>query len=314
MKLAVVLLVVLGLRSFAIASGHGPVFGLATPTNSQGEWSFDEGIFGRNSSLGSQASIRTLMAYGFTPHLTLSFTLPAVVGDTPLPPTESSRVQISTPQSHGDSSTEPQRSVHVLKARPSLGLAVPGPQSGFKGVAHTTNVPGTMFGVVSGMASRSHYVWLGSTFTKFYEHNGDRRPDVLDYSLVYGYRPQKWRRPPDKWDWRLFGELVGERSNRFLQAKRPVAKHASPPSVPRTYGTRNFSQLHRQLRCAVPDLSKRRFCISEGARSLRVQHQLLAFPAWKFTLGDSNEENYCRTVVTLDARYFLRRQKSSLLT
>jgi hypothetical protein len=62
-----------------------------------------------------------------------------------------------------------------------------------------------MVGVVSGMASRSNYLWLGGTYTKFYEHNGDKRPDVLDYSLVYGYRPAKWRRPPDKWDWRLFG-------------------------------------------------------------------------------------------------------------
>src|SRR5204863_8162338 len=87
MRRAVFLLVFLGLPWFAFASGHGPVFGLATPTNSQGEWSFDEGIFGRNTSVGTQASIRGLVAYGFTPHLTLSFTLPAVVGDTPLPPT-----------------------------------------------------------------------------------------------------------------------------------------------------------------------------------------------------------------------------------
>ena len=96
-------------------------------------------------------------------------------------------------------------------------MAAPGQQSGFKGIAHTTNTPGTMAGVVTGMASRSNYLWLGSTYTKFYEHNGDKRPDVFDYSLVYGYRPPKWRRPPDKWDWRIFGELVGERSDRFLQ-------------------------------------------------------------------------------------------------
>ena len=43
MKCAAVLLVVFGLPVFAAAAAHGPVFGLATPTNSQGEWSFDEG-------------------------------------------------------------------------------------------------------------------------------------------------------------------------------------------------------------------------------------------------------------------------------
>ena len=217
------LLVVLGLPLFASASAHGPVFGLATPTNSQGEWSFDAGIFGRNNTLGSQASVRALLAYGFTPHLTVSFTLPAVMGDARLPPT---RIQ---PGSDFDSTVSwrfQHRATKVgtrFESTAFAGLAVPGPQSGFVGIAHTSNVPGTMVGAVTGMASLSNYIWLGSTFTKFYEHNGDKRPDVLDYSLVYGYRPAKWRRPPDKWDWRLFGELVGERSNRFLQANVPVA-------------------------------------------------------------------------------------------
>jgi len=223
MKFVVVLFALVGLPAVAIAAAHGPVFGLATPTNSQGEWSFDQGIFGRNTSLGTQASIRGLMAYGFTPHLTLSFTLPAVVGDTPLPPT---RIQ---PGADFESTVAWRFQHNATKVGTRIestafaGLVVPGPQSGFNGVEPTTNASGTMFGVVTGLASRSHYLWLGSTFTKFYEHNGDRRPDVLDYSLVYGYRPPKWRRPPDKWDWRLFGELVGERSNRFLQANTPVA-------------------------------------------------------------------------------------------
>jgi hypothetical protein len=214
--------IVLGLPLFANASGHGPVFGLATPTNSQGEWSFDEGIFGRNGRLGSQASVRELLAYGFTPHLTLSLTLPAVVGSTSLPPT---RIQPGDDFDTTLSWRFQHRATKVgtrFESTAFAGLAIPGPQSGFIGIAHTTSVPGTMFGVVSGMASRSNYFWLGSTYTKFYEHNGDKRPDVLDYSLVYGYRPLKWRRPPDKWDWRLFGELVGERSDMFLQANSTV--------------------------------------------------------------------------------------------
>ena len=87
MKRAITLLVLSLLPLRVMASGHGPIFGLATPTNSQGEWSFDQGVFGRSTSVGSQASIRELVGYGFTPHLTLSFTLPVVVGDTRLPPT-----------------------------------------------------------------------------------------------------------------------------------------------------------------------------------------------------------------------------------
>jgi hypothetical protein len=223
MRRAVLLLVVLGLPLLASAAAHGPVFGLATPTNSQGEWSFDEGIFGRSTPFGTQASVRELIAYGFTPHVTLSLTLPVVVGDTTLPPT---RIQ---PGDDFDTTVAwrfQHRATKVgtrFESTAFAGLAVPGPQSGYKRIAQTTNIPGTMIGVVTGMASRSHYIWLGSTFTQFYEHHGDRRPGVLDYSLVYGYRPPKWRRPPDKWDWRLFAELVGEHSNRFLQSNAVVA-------------------------------------------------------------------------------------------
>jgi hypothetical protein len=223
MKRAMILLVLLALPLQAMAASHGPVFGLATPTNSQGEWSFDQGVFGRSSSAGTQASIRELVGYGFTPHLTVSLTLPVVVGDTRLPPT---RIQ---PGDDFDSTLAwrfQHRATKVgarIESTAFAGLVVPGPQSTFSGIARTSNIPGFMVGGVTGRASLGHYVWLGATFTRFAEHHADQRPEVLDYSLVYGYRPPKWRRSPDKWDWRLFGELVGERSNRFRQANGTVA-------------------------------------------------------------------------------------------
>jgi hypothetical protein len=220
MKRALILLVALA-APYANAANHGPVFGLATPTNSQGEWSLDQGVFDRTTSLGSQASIRELVGYGFTPHLTLSFTLPGVVGNTPLPPT---RIQ---PGDDFDT-TLAWRFQHTatkvgtrIESTAFAGMVVPGPQSAFSGIK-PTNVPGFMIGGVTGRASLSHYLWLGGTLTKFFEHDGSQRPDVFDYSLVYGYRPAKWRRTPDKWDWRLFAELVGERSGTFLQASVPV--------------------------------------------------------------------------------------------
>src|ERR1700729_3786016 len=154
MNRATVLLVLLPLQ--AMAANHGPVFGLATPTNSQGEWSFDQGVFDRTTSLGSQASIRELVGYGFTPHLTLSFTLPAVVGDTRLPPT---RIQ---PGDDFDSTLAwrfQHRATRVgtrIESTAFAGLVVPGPQSAFNGVAQTTNAPGFMFGAVTGRASLSH--------------------------------------------------------------------------------------------------------------------------------------------------------------
>ena len=64
MRYELFLLAILGLSLHANASGHGPVFGLAIPTNSQGEWSFDEGAFGRSTDIGTQASVRELVGYG----------------------------------------------------------------------------------------------------------------------------------------------------------------------------------------------------------------------------------------------------------
>lgn len=212
------------------AEGHGPLFGLATPTNSKGEWSFDAGLFGRANDFGSQSSLRTQIGYGFTPHLSLFVTAPAVLGEQRLTPT---RIQ---PGSDFDASLRwrfQHRATRVgtrIESTLFAGIAAPGPQSVFRGLitrsgvtaSVDSHVPGTMFGAVTGMASRSHYLWLGGTFTKFFEHDGFKRPNVFDYSLVYGYRPPKWRRPPDKWDWRLFAELVGEHSDRFLIGGAPV--------------------------------------------------------------------------------------------
>jgi hypothetical protein len=177
---------------YSMAASHGPVFGLATPTNSQGEYSFDFGMYGRSSNSGSQASFRALIGYGFTPHLTLSFTAPVAVGDAILPPT---RIQPGT----DFESTLAWRFHHNatkigtrFESTAFAGLVVPGAQSGFNGVVITTNAPGSMVGVVTGMASRSHYLWLGTTFTKFtvwftataHLHGANHQTNGIGASLV----------------------------------------------------------------------------------------------------------------------------------
>jgi len=85
---------VLALPSSLFADGHGPVFGLATPTNSTGEWSFDTGVFGRTSNSDSQASFREQVGYGFTPHLSLFFTAPVVIASASLTPTTIPRLAL----------------------------------------------------------------------------------------------------------------------------------------------------------------------------------------------------------------------------
>ncbi len=67
--------------------------------------------------------------------------------------------------------------------------------------------PGTL---VTGLASRSQYVWVGGGYTRFAEASHDRRPTLSSWSAVYGYRPSRLRRGYDQWDYRGFAELTGE--------------------------------------------------------------------------------------------------------
>ena len=79
--------------------------------------------------------------------------------------------------------------------------------------------PGALAGIVSGVTSRSHYVWAGATYQRYAEGSGQRRPDLLFYTFAYGYRPESWRK--DKgWDWRVFGECTGERAGSLERPRR----------------------------------------------------------------------------------------------
>ena len=62
------------------ATGHGPVYGLATPTLGQGLWSLDVAAMGRSSGRGEMAMARPMLAYGLTEHLQVSVSLPVPRG------------------------------------------------------------------------------------------------------------------------------------------------------------------------------------------------------------------------------------------
>src|SRR5262245_53327219 len=191
--------------------GHGPVFGYATPTNSQGEWSFDAGVLGRSTSDSTQITLRSMLGYGFTPHLTMWLTAPVVL--------TGSSFQSTTMGGGGDFESKfAWRFHHNAKSvgtrfetTAAMGLVVPGPQTGSGVMGQLKRAPGLDLTLVSGLASRAHYLWLGGGYRRFLERDGDRRPDAVSYSAVYGYRPPSWRTEINSWDWRLFAELTGER-------------------------------------------------------------------------------------------------------
>ena len=210
MKILMVYACVLLIASTAFAADHGPVFSYATPVNSQGEFSFDTGIYGRYGSQGTQFSTGSGFGYGVTPHITVNAVFPVSFGSGSLPET---RIMSGSEWSAGAS----WRFLHSvtsvgkrIESTASLGVVVPGPQqdSGVLGSLH--RAPGVAGSLATGFASRSQYLWAGGGYTRFAEASGDRRPDTISWSTVYGYRPSRLRRGYDQWDYRGFAELTGE--------------------------------------------------------------------------------------------------------
>jgi hypothetical protein len=92
------------------------------------------------------------------------------------------------------------------------GVLRPGPQQEAGAYREIHSGPGYLVGGVTGVASRSQYVWVGSSYQRCAESDGNRRPDLLSYTAVYGYRPRSWRTDYPHWDWRVFGEFTDERT------------------------------------------------------------------------------------------------------
>jgi hypothetical protein len=195
------------------AADHGPVFGLATPTNPQGGWSFDLGVNGRSGSGGTTATPEALLSYGITQNVKLSVSAPLVIEPDPY---ARSSVTENTPVS-GDFSAltwwrfqRKDLAGKRIESTAVAGILVPGPQHETGVYRDLNSGLGYLIGGVTGVASRSNYVWTGATYQRYAESKGDRRPDLLSTTLVYGYRPQPWRTDYPRWDWRIFGELTGE--------------------------------------------------------------------------------------------------------
>jgi hypothetical protein len=219
-RVAFVLAVVLGAGAPLSASGHGPVFGMATPTNGAGGWAIDFGAMGRVGKPDNASVIRTMLTYGITEDVQVSASAPFVFGSAPLPAARMTGMMpgggdfesILAWRFHRQGTNVGTRVESTMYG----GVILPGPQKP-AGLAGTfPRAPGAYAGLATGVASRSHYVWTGVGYTRFAEKNGDRRPSVLSYSAVWGYRPPMMRQEYPHWDWRLFAELTGERSTRAV--------------------------------------------------------------------------------------------------
>lgn len=205
---------VAALPSTVAATGHGPLFGLATPTLGKGSWSLDSAVMGMSGD-GHMLMARPVVGYGVTSDLQLSLSPPI-----PLFSTGSlarSRMMIMMP-------AQPDVELQLLwrlqrralgignRIETTAGLYVDYPiESRVSGVRV---YPGLGASLVTGYASRSWYFWAGGFYRRYLGPVGARADHVGDtamYSAVVGYRPPfLQRRELPRGDWRLFAELVGE--------------------------------------------------------------------------------------------------------
>ncbi len=203
----------------AYASGHGPVFGAATPTLGKGAWQFDQAWMGQRMDGPADAGdlLRSMIGFGITQKVQISASLPISLGSGGAMP--SGRMMASMSGNRDFEAllgwrfqTRPVGDGARLESTVFVGGLIP--LDSTRGGVSTS--PAGYVSVTSGYASRSHYFWAGASHERHSERSGDRLGSVTSYSLVYGYRPPAWRLDYPKPDLRFFVEAVGDRTARTV--------------------------------------------------------------------------------------------------
>lgn len=199
------------------AEGHGPIFGLATPTLGEGQWSSDTGVMSFATEEDDAVMFREMLGYGITPDLQFSLSFPiGPTDDLMMPPNARAGAMMG-----GFGDVEAGLLWRFDRVAPDVGkrrestltmsVLAPGGDDQRNGIEVT---PGLHLGVVTGYASRSTYWWVGGGAQTRTEDNGDRLGNLYYVTGVFGWRPPVFRGDYPKPDWRIFLEGVAEFAER----------------------------------------------------------------------------------------------------
>jgi hypothetical protein len=223
-------LVVLSSVRPVFASGHGPVFGAATPVLGRRGWSLDQAWTIRAGDDDQREHmLKTMLSFGLTENLQISGSLPLAMSDSTLPPARMMSPMSSDREFEGLTAYRFQRRTVGIGGRQESTFYVGG-TAPFESERKGVNAgPSLEAGIATGFASRAHYVWVGGAFQRYFERDGERLGTSGLVTAVYGYRPPALRTESGKPDLRFFVEMTAE--NRADALRRSGAMSGSVHSI-----------------------------------------------------------------------------------
>ena len=210
--LFVVAFLILGSHEQLWASGHGPVFGAATPTLGRGGWSIDQAYTfrgGEGDDPQSQQMFKTMVSFGITETLQVSGSIPLAMSDG-LTPSRMMSAMSSEREFEGLLAYRFQRRVIGIGGRQESTFYVGGTLPTENRRAGLPVGPSVVIQAATGYASRAHYAWLGGGIQEFSETDDARQGASRFVTLVYGYRPPPLQVEAGKPDLRFFVEMTAE--------------------------------------------------------------------------------------------------------
>lgn len=207
------LIVLVGILSISKGKtqGHGPLFGLQTPTLAKGGFDFNAAAMSLATENDQSFMLRYIWSYGVTEDLQLNLTTPTMIN----------RLS-EAPRTRGNSNMPANGDIEAsiwyrfFSSAFSVGkrfestavLSFSTPTEKTRGL---TNVSNSIHGAIStGYASRTWYAWVGGGYQYYFEEGNDQLGDLPYASLVVGYRPNIFMGDYPKPDWRIFVESLAE--------------------------------------------------------------------------------------------------------
>jgi len=188
------------------ASGHGPLFGAATPTLGRGAWSLDQAWTMRLGGDDTREQMfKSMVTFGITEVLQVSASVPLVMSDNSLAPARMMNAMSNDREIEGLLGYRFHRKPVGIGGRRESTIYLGGtvPTEAGRGGSLVVNA-------ATGYAGRAHYIWLGGGLQKYFERGGVRLGTSQAVTAVYGYRPPPLRLEAGRPDLRFFVEASFE--------------------------------------------------------------------------------------------------------